>query len=175
MRIFVAYAISDDVKIQLHHLQQQLSPIYQNGRFKQPKNMHMTLRFVGEVNETQLASLIDEIDNIIDKHPVQQVILDQLGFFGKSAKKHSLWIGCHSQPPMEQLSNEITQCVIRCNIAVNDTPFVPHITLAQHGVFIGELPLFQPLKADLNRVCIYSSSRIEGELVYQPVKCWKLN
>ncbi len=174
MRIFIAYAFDQTIKAKLHDIQKQLMPVYQNGRYKQPKNMHMTLRFVGEVDDNQLIRLISEIESIIGNHRSQSVVLDNIGFFGTSTKKHSCWIGCRSLPAMVQLSQDVTQCVLRSQIKVNDTPFVPHITLAQHGILTGPLPSVEPIYIDLNVVCIFSSSRVEKELVYQPVKCWTL-
>jgi 2'-5' RNA ligase len=174
MRIFIAYAIDETTKSKLQEIQKQLMPVYQNGRFKQPKNMHMTLRFVGEADDIQLSQLISEIDLIIGHHRSQSVILDKIGFFGTSTKKHSCWIGCAPLPVLDQLSHDVTQCVVKSQIAMNDTPFVPHITLAQHGNLIGPLPVIEPIPINLNLVCIFNSSRINGELVYQPVKCWLL-
>ncbi|PKM88424.1 MAG: RNA 2',3'-cyclic phosphodiesterase [Firmicutes bacterium HGW-Firmicutes-10] len=174
MRIFIAYALDENIKEELHMIQQQLKPIYHQGRFKQPKNMHMTLRFVGEVTVEQFERLINEIENKIHQYSSLSAELDQLGFFGKSAKKHSLWIGCPPMPAMSSLSNELTRCVSAANIPVNDTPFVPHITLAQHGDLIEILPKIKPVTVCFSKVCVFLSTRIDGELVYQPLKCWQL-
>lgn len=174
MRIFIAYAVDEITKNKLHEIQKQLMPVYQNGRYKQPKNMHMTLRFVGEADDSQLIRLISEIESVIGNHRSQSVVLDNIGFFGTSTKKHTCWIGCPSLPTMAALSQEVTQCVIRSKIQCSDTPFVPHITLAQHGTLTGSLPAIEPIPIDLNIVCIFSSYRVEGELIYQPVKCWTL-
>ncbi|PKM66805.1 MAG: RNA 2',3'-cyclic phosphodiesterase [Firmicutes bacterium HGW-Firmicutes-19] len=174
MRIFIAFALEEHVKEKLHVIQQQLKPIYHQGRFKQSKNMHMTLRFVGEVTVEQFDQLIIEIEKKIHQYSSLTTELDQLGFFGKSAKKHSLWIGCPPMPAMTNLSNELTHCVSAANIPVNDTPFVPHITLAQHGALIETLPNITPVTVRFSQVCVFLSTRIDGELVYQPLKCWQL-
>ncbi|MBV1709712.1 MAG: RNA 2',3'-cyclic phosphodiesterase [Erysipelothrix sp.] len=174
MRIFIAYAVDDSIKEELSLIQQQLKPIYQNGRFKQPKNMHMTLRFVGEVTMEQYDRLIIEIERKIHLYSSLTVNFDQLGYFGKTSKKHTLWIGCQPLPQMSHLSDEVTQCVSQAHIPFNETPFVPHITLAQHGILLESLPKIKPLTVCLNQVCVFLSTRIDKELVYQPLKCWQL-
>lgn len=174
MRIFIAYALDDHIKEKLFLIQQQLKPMYQDGRFKQPKNMHMTLRFVGEVTMEQFERLIIEIERKIHLYSSQTVNFDQLGCFGKTSKKHTLWIGCPPLPAMSLLSDELTKCVSQAHIPFNDTPFAPHITLAQHGMMLDSLPKIEPVTVCLHQVCVFLSTRIDKELVYQPLKCWQL-
>lgn len=174
MRIFIAYRMDEQAKNEIHFIQEQVKPIYPNGRFKQPKNMHMTLKFIGEVTMDQYERLITEIDRTICEYEGLNIELNQLGFFGNSTKKHTLWIGCQAQPSMIQMSEEMTRCAISAGISVNQTPFVPHITLAQHGTLLSELPKIETVNVQFNQVCIFLSSRIEGELIYQPLKCWEL-
>lgn len=174
MRIFIAYALDENIKEELHVIQQQLKPIYHQGRFKQPKNMHMTLRFVGEVTVEQFDRLINEIERKIHLYSSLTVNLDQLGYFGKTSKKHTLWIGCPPLPEMSHLSDEVTHCVSQAHIPFNDTPFVPHITLAQHGILLESLPKIKPVTVCLHQICVFLSTRIDKELVYQPLKCWEL-
>lgn len=174
MRIFIAYAIDEKSKLRLGEIQEQLKPIYQNGKFKQPKNMHMTLKFVGEVSDDQLKRLITEVDSVINHYATMNVELNQLGFFGNSASRHTLWIGCQTEPSMISLSHQLTDCASEAGILVSNTPFVPHITLAQHGTLLEGLPEIDALNVQFDQVCVFLSSRIEGELVYQPLKCWKL-
>jgi 2'-5' RNA ligase len=174
MRVFVAYRMDEQTKSKIHFLQEQVKPIYLNGRFKQPKNMHMTLKFIGEVTMDQYDRLISEIDRAIYEYEVLNIELNQLGFFGNSTKKHTLWIGCSVQSSMIQLSETMTRCAISAGISMNHTPFVPHITLAQHGTLLSELPKIETINVRFDQVCIFLSSRIDRELIYQPLKCWEL-
>jgi RNA 2',3'-cyclic 3'-phosphodiesterase len=174
MRVFIAYSIDEQSKNMIGDIQEQLRPIYQNGRFKQPKNMHMTLKFVGEVTVDQFDRLVSEIDAVIKEYSLLTIDLDQLGFFGNSTKRHTLWIGCQPQSSMINLSSTLTKCAKSAGISVNETPFVPHITLAQHGILLDDLPKIDSINIRFDQVCVFLSSRIEGELVYQPLKCWNL-
>lgn len=174
MRIFIAYRMDEQAKSKIHFIQEQVKPIYPNGRFKQPKNMHMTLKFIGDVTMDQLNRLISEIDRAICEYEGLNIELNQLGFFGNSTKKHTLWIGCQAKPSMIQMSEEMTRCAVSAGISVSQTPFVPHITLAQHGTLLSELPIIKSVNVQFNQVCIFLSSRIDGELIYQPLKCWEL-
>jgi 2'-5' RNA ligase len=174
MRIFIAYSIDEQTKKTISEIQEQLRPIYQNGRFKQPQNMHMTLKFVGEVTVDQFDRLVFEINQIMKEYSSLTVDLDQLGFFGNTTKKHTVWIGCQPHSSMINLSSALTQCAITAGISVSDTPFVPHITLAQHGILLDDLPKVDSIQVRFDQVCIFLSSRIEGELIYQPLTCWKL-
>jgi RNA 2',3'-cyclic 3'-phosphodiesterase len=174
MRVFIAYVIDDHNKTKLGEIQQKLREIYPNGRFKPPQNMHMTLKFIGDVSVDQFESLTLEVDSVIHHHQSLNVVLNQLGCFGNAIRNHTLWIGCQSDPAMINLSEQLAKCAFAANIPISNTPFVPHITLAQHGTLRESLPQIEPLNVTLDQVCIFLSSRIEGELVYQPLKCWQL-
>ena len=174
MRIFIAYLIDEQTKSEIQFIQEQVRPIYPNGRFKQPKNMHMTIKFIGEVTSEQLERLINEIDRTIHEYAVLNINLDHLGFFGNLSKKHTLWIGCQAHPSMIGLSEAVTRCAASVGISVNQTPFVPHITLAQHGTLLSELPKIESINVRFDQICVFLSSRIDGELIYQPLKCWEL-
>ncbi len=174
MRVFIAYAIDDRNKIMLKETQESLREIYQNGRFKPQKNMHMTLKFLGEISVDQFERLKAEIDVVINNHTAQIAEFNQLGFFGNATRNHTLWIGCHNDPAMISLSEALAKCAALAGISFSNTPFVPHITLAQHGTLLKPLPEINSLIIRLDQICIFLSSRIEGELVYQPLKCWTL-
>ena len=174
MRVFVAYVIDDHIKAQISEIQQLLKPIYTNGRFKPIKNMHMTLKFIGEISNEQFNKLSNEIETVIVHYKPLTVELNQLGVFGNATRNHTLWMGCQSDPLMIKLSEELAACASAAGISINNTPFVPHITLAQHGILSESLPKINGLTARLDQVCIFLSSRVEGELIYQPLKCWQL-
>lgn len=174
MRVFIAYAIDDRNKMKLEEIQKDLREIYQNGRFKPPENMHMTLKFLGEISVDQFERLAAEIDVEIVNHKSQIAELNQLGYFGSATRNHTLWIGCHNDPAMISLSEAMARCAALAGISFSNTPFVPHITLAQHGTLLKPLPEINSLIIRLDQICIFLSSRIEGELVYQPLKCWTL-
>lgn len=174
MRVFIAYAIDDRNKMKLEEIQKDLREIYQNGRFKPPENMHMTLKFLGEISVDQFERLAAEIDVEIVNHKSQIAELNQLGYFGNATRNHTLWIGCHNDPAMISLSEAMARCAALAGISFSNMPFVPHITLAQHGTLLKPLPEINSLIIRLDQICIFLSSRIEGELVYQPLKCWTL-
>lgn len=174
MRVFIAYAINDHTKLRLNKIQEQLKPIYPDGKFKPPKNMHMTLKFIGEVSVEQCERLSTEVETLINRYKSLTVELNQLGVFGNTSRNHTLWIGCQQDPSMVELSKELAECATAAGISISNTPFVPHITLAQHGTLCQPLPEIHGLVTRFDQVCIFLSSRIEGELVYQPLRCWQL-
>lgn len=51
MRVFVGINFGVDIQGQLIHIQEQTRELAAKGRFFDPNNFHLTLRFIGEISE----------------------------------------------------------------------------------------------------------------------------
>ena len=69
-----------------------------NARWVPPENMHLTLRFVGEVEN----GLAQDIDTALTKlhAPGFDIELDGIGFFGKASAARVLWAGVRRSEPL---------------------------------------------------------------------------
>jgi 2'-5' RNA ligase len=67
VRCFIAIAVPDDIKTRVSHLQEQLKELPIDCKFVEYESMHLTLSFLGEVDEKKIEEIKENIDNICKK------------------------------------------------------------------------------------------------------------
>lgn len=91
--------------------------------------MHLTLRFIGEVDET----VADEISLALTgvRFDSFEIALGGVGIFGKGRAARSLWAGIVEPTQVVSLHEKIDRVLDRVGIAPETRKFKPHITLAR--------------------------------------------
>ncbi len=125
MRLFVGIGLP-------HSLREKLEPLMSGlpgARWVPPHNLHLTLRFVGEVDERE-AALLDEALSTIEK-PVFDLQVSGCGIFAQRRGPEAVWIGVTSSPPLVELQAAVERAAVRAGLAPEEKRFRPHITLAR--------------------------------------------
>jgi RNA 2',3'-cyclic 3'-phosphodiesterase len=135
LRLFVGIEFPPDLKLRLSLLETRLP----GARWVDAGNLHLTLRFVGEVDEG-MASDIDEALARLRAKPFT-LQLAGAGVFGHG-KPHTLWVGVEREPALTHLRDKIEQALIRAGLPPEPRKFSPHVTLAR---------LHNPAMPDLQR------------------------
>jgi 2'-5' RNA ligase len=125
IRLFVGLALPEDIVDRLGDLAEGLS----GARWIAPENLHMTLRFIGSVDNRE-ASDIDEALSRVSV-PAFSLHLKGLGFFGKASKPHNLWIGAEPEPTLTRLQAKVERALQMSGCEAEGRKFKPHITLAR--------------------------------------------
>jgi 2'-5' RNA ligase len=94
-----------------------------------PENLHLTLRFIGEVDEHQ-AALVDAALSQIHRPPFELQI-SGCGIFAQRRGPEAVWLGVASTPPLTDLQAAIERAAVRAGLAPEERRFRPHITLAR--------------------------------------------
>ncbi|MBE9551896.1 MAG: RNA 2',3'-cyclic phosphodiesterase [Proteobacteria bacterium] len=125
IRLFVAIPLPELVRTQLTMLQSGL----QGARWLKPANIHLTLRFIGEVRN-DLASDIDMALSEITA-PAFELALEGIGSFARGKRPHALWAGMVKSEPLMYLQAKIESTLVRTGLEAAERKFSPHITIAR--------------------------------------------
>jgi RNA 2',3'-cyclic 3'-phosphodiesterase len=125
MRLFIAIELPDDVKKGLGRLRVDVP----GARWVPVDQIHLTLAFLGEVEEADLGRLNEELARI--HVPIFQLRFSGTGCFPDRRRPRVLWIGLEPEPRLIQLAAQICEAVLACGISQEERPFSPHITLAR--------------------------------------------
>jgi len=125
MRLFVGLALPQSLKDRLAPLMAGLP----GARWVPPENLHLTLRFVGEVDERE-AALLDEALITIERSPFELQV-SGCGIFAQRRGPEAVWIGVTSTPPLVDLQAAVERAAVRAGLAPEEKRFRPHITLAR--------------------------------------------
>jgi 2'-5' RNA ligase len=128
MRLFVGVEIPGDIAAELYPLARGIKGL----DAQTPENMHITLKFIGNVDP----GLAEEIDQALAQIPFEPFDLQVQGLdvFASSRKIRIFWAGVKDQPVMRRLAQRVENALL----ALDDCPeldarkFTPHITLGRN-------------------------------------------
>ncbi len=133
IRAFIAIDLPDDIRRRLahvsHKLQQQLKPY--PIRWVPPENIHLTLKFLGDVSEHNLRLLTDLLAGEVGTHRPFEFGVGTLGAFPDVRRPRVIWVGIEAPNELLALQRGIDQTTARLGYAREQRPFQPHLTLGR--------------------------------------------
>jgi 2'-5' RNA ligase len=137
------------------------------ARWVEPENYHITLRFVGDIDDATARDLTDALGEARPREPIP-VTLDGLSAFGGS-KPRSVHARARATPALADLHAEQERLAARVGLEPEGRKFKPHMTLARlKGAsaadvarWLAERP-FPALSFTAERVVLYSSRASVG-------------
>ena len=96
MRCFIAIDIDKTIKADLVDVQAQIKRQVDPGpgavRWVQPEGMHLTLKFLGEIRDTQSVDVCAMTRAVCERHPAFTVEVKEVGYFGGRMAR-VVWVG----------------------------------------------------------------------------------
>ncbi len=108
MRCFVAIELSADVRSRLGALQRRLSGLSSAVRWIRAEQIHLTVKFLGEVGDRQVAEVCELARAIADEHPPFELQVAGVGCFPPQGAARIVWAGLASLPAA------LTDCQSAC-------------------------------------------------------------
>jgi len=144
MRLFVALDIPEHAAQYLADVQQQLRRETAADRWQSLHNLHLTLHFLGEVDEAMLPAICEDMDIVSAIMKPFRLSTGEFGAFPHAYSPRVLWLGLdgHTQA-LQQLHLLLARRFeLRAGLSYDKRKYRPHITLAR-GVHAPEtgLPL----------------------------------
>ncbi|MGH9747738.1 MAG: RNA 2',3'-cyclic phosphodiesterase [Candidatus Acidiferrales bacterium] len=130
MRLFVALDLPDGVRRALAELIATLQPQSRAARWVQPQNLHITLKFIGHVENDWLAPIQDALSKVHSAQPIE-LRLHGMGFFPDERRPRAVWCGIAASPNLAPLAAEIDRALTPLGVEAETRPFIPHLTLAR--------------------------------------------
>lgn len=124
MRLFVALPLPENVAQSLLLIQGGVP----GARWQTRDQLHLTLRFIGEV-DNQTAIMLDEALASIHV-PAFAIQLHAVGQFG-GKQIHSLWAGVRRNDALDHLQRKVDSAIRRVGQPQDQHKFTPHVTLAR--------------------------------------------
>src|SRR3546814_757709 len=125
MRLFVALALPDHLRSRLAELCSGLP----GARWVAPENLHLTLRFIGEVDGRDAEDIDVALSGI--HLPRFAIALSGVGEFGDGRRLRSVWVGVEASDMLDRLHAKVEQAVQRAGQPPEQRKFKPHVTLAR--------------------------------------------
>jgi len=179
MRIFIGIPVDSGLKEMLIQKQELIKPYLKRYRMTDPDNFHMTLVFIGDMNEEQINRLDLSLKDAVRGYHHFSITIDQLGYFKKS-NDMIIWAGTSRKfMLLEELFQTLLSTVKRCQLPVANETLQPHITLFRRAISTDiskimniQIPSYSLL---VDQVHLYLSHQIDGQLTYTPIRTYRLH
>lgn len=132
MRTFIAIEIPDAVKAALSAMQRELQRAGADVSWTGPENFHLTLRFLGEVEEKRLEEVKRVCGNAAATVPPFTLHLNGTGVFPNFRQPRVLWAGLAGEIEVaRELQARVETGLVSLGFAPEDKPFKPHLTVGR--------------------------------------------
>jgi 2'-5' RNA ligase len=99
------------------------------ARWQDDAQLHLTLRFIGEVERPQADDIAAALGTVTRPRPT--IALSGVGTFDHKGRPHTLWAGIAPDEPLHALHGRINRALAGVGVAAEERAFKPHITLAR--------------------------------------------
>lgn len=128
----MAVEIEDSIQQRLAALQRRLASQLDGVRWPKPEQIHLTLKFLGEVAESQLAELTHAVQRVAEASRPFEFAIRQVGCFPPRGPARIVWAG------VAEPSGALAACQSACESALEplgfareSRPYHPHLTIGR--------------------------------------------
>lgn len=125
IRLFVAIELPEDVRGRVAALCGGVP----GAKWVKPENLHLTLRFIGEVPEDRFHDIDAALAQI--RAPAFEVELDGVGCFPPRGQARVLWVGVTKNGALAHLYGKVESALVRTGLKPEGRKYSPHVTLAR--------------------------------------------
>lgn len=99
------------------------------ARWQDDGQLHITLRFVGEVDRPVAEDVALALGQV--RWPPIEAAIEGVGAFDSRGRVNALWAGVRPREPLARLHRKIDQALVRLGLAPERRAYLPHVTLAR--------------------------------------------
>lgn len=134
IRSFIALSCPMDIQQSAWEIQHRFKAHDRHNawRWVSPENLHLTLRFLGRIDQHGIPDLYEAIVHALQEQATFSLRVQGLGCFPHPARPRVLWMGIHD--PTLALQNthiQLTEALSNLGFPTDNRPFRPHLTLGR--------------------------------------------
>ncbi len=179
-RLFVALKIPENIKEQLLNICYELVPDASLYNWVTKDKIHLTLKFIGEVEENLVPPISAEID-FVENYRSFDFKVSRFGFFFRDKRPKILWAGLKTDESIYKLVEELNKRMEIFNIESERRKFKSHLTLLRiknklDENFINNFNNYQfdDLNFKTNKIALVKSELFRTGAQYTEIKNYEL-
>lgn len=184
-RVFVGIDISDEAKDKTSKFIEDLRKGFPDlcVGWEKKEKLHLTLKFLGEIEEKELSELTAAVENTSRKIKSFSLRLKDTGVFPNSKKAKVLWIDLKDEKgSLIELNKMFEEECEKCGFKRESRTFKPHLTIArlresENSSELAQKHLhkkFEPVEFEVSEIVIFQSVLQSTGSVYSKIKSFKL-
>jgi 2'-5' RNA ligase len=122
MRAFVAISLPEELKNKVWQIQQELRTCGLDCKWIKPQNIHLTLKFLGEVKEEKVNEIKQTIETTAKEFKAFKVSFKKFGFFPGEKNPRVFFVDTDNEDNLKNIASALSP---------GENRFKSHITLAR--------------------------------------------
>lgn len=133
IRAFIAIELSPEIYAKLDEVEEQLQQNLAEGviRWVPAQNIHLTLKFLGDVSLANLEVLKKILASEVSKFTPFEISVGELGAFPSIRRPRVIWVGVQAPQDLNILQHGIETEMAGLGYEPEDREFSPHLTLGR--------------------------------------------
>ena len=135
LRSFIAVEIPPEIQ---NEISRSIAPLQKAlpkplVRWVAAQNVHLTLKFLGDVSSENLDQLANELRSETINHESFCIPVGGVGAFPNPRRARVIWIGLEASPALKTLLHGVEAVAAKLGYAAEERPFSPHLTVGRVG------------------------------------------
>ncbi len=180
-RLFIALKIPYEIKKKIFELRNELLPDWGKYKWEKEDKIHLTLKFIGEVDEKKVRQISQSL-NFIENYFKFDCTISRFGFFFNRGAAKILWVGLSTDNTLYNVVDEINDLLEKVSIPRDERKFKSHITLLRikdkdsHGFPVKNFEEFEmpKIKFAAEEAALIKSELTPETSKYTEIKKYKL-
>lgn len=177
IRLFVGIKLENHITETLYKLNEKTD--FQKASWIIPKNIHLTLKFLGWSREESTGKIKNAVRSVTDRHKPFSITVEGLGAFPTAKKARIFWAGvnCHTKELLK-IQDELEDSLQPLGFKKEKRPYHPHVTIARLRIIEDvserlniEIP---SLRMEVNELNLFQSKLTPKGAVYSVLENFSL-
>jgi RNA 2',3'-cyclic 3'-phosphodiesterase len=178
-RCFIAIPVLPPAATNVLRIVADLRNSVDNVKWTREEELHITLKFLGEMDNRDLLTVSSELRRICQTVEAFTASLDGISTFPRGKPPRIVWAGIQAgRDSLVSLYEQLDAAMVQLGVPQEGRAYTPHLTLGRVGRGADLERLQQHLQRvdsgmqgsfDVNEVILFASLRERGKLVYEPL------
>jgi RNA 2',3'-cyclic 3'-phosphodiesterase len=132
IRTFICFELPAQIRESIAELQRQLKPLGSGVGWTRPDGIHLTLKFLGDVESSRIDSIAEAVEHASQGCAAFPVTVAESGAFPNLARPRVIWVGIReTSGKLMNLQSRIEEELARLGYPREERRFSPHLTLGR--------------------------------------------
>ena len=132
LRCFLAIELPNAIQKKIEEVQRDLKTSHADVKWVHPENIHLTLKFFGNIEESKVDPILQSIGSLIQRTSPFSLKVQGTGAFPHSKNPRVIWMGLmDGKEILARFQKELEGILAKIGFEPEDRPFQPHLTLGR--------------------------------------------
>lgn len=131
LRCFISIEIPETIKKSIADIAYSLKKSGADVKWIIPENMHITLQFLGETEESLIPAIKGGLDKILAHYIPFYIKIAEVGYFPSGRRPRVIWVGMEKSQSIIDLNRDIASEMAKFGYQKEERWFIPHVTIGR--------------------------------------------